>query len=158
MEATSNCNLNREFVAEKLQVRNEVRKEAIREEAHARFERVMIKTVNEQHAGNARKQESDRAEAAAKEAEKEENVREFKRKRALARAVADGEDYMLQIYVCSGAFIVAALLRSFGIISLATGIALRVLLALHFAYTTYRLYQVSGAIAKLSDGGEPNGK
>lgn len=155
MEATTNCNRNRAIVAERLQMRGEARKEAMREEAHARFERVMIRTVNEQHAGIARKQDTvdEVKKEAAGEPMKKEAVREFKRKRALGRAIADGGDYMLQIYVCSGAFVVTSILRSFGIMPLAAGILVRILLAAYFAYNVYRLYRVSGAIAVLSEGG-----
>ena len=152
---------NKEYVKAGLNRRAEARKEAIRkeEEAHAKFERVMIQTVNEQHAGANRNRDNDSVEAASSEAKKSESVREFKRKRALARAIADGDDYMLEIYICSIAFVVTAILRSFGTMLVGTGIVIRALLAAWFAYNVYRLYQVSGAIAKLAyDGGADYGE
>lgn len=155
MEATTNCNRNRAIVAERLQIRGEARKEAIRkqEEAHARFERVMIRTVNEQHAGIARKLDNAKAANKAADEAKRKTALEAKRKKALERAAADGEDHMLHIYVCCGAFVFTAILRSFGIMPQAAGIFVRFLLAGYFCYNVYRLYQVSSEVAELSEGG-----
>ena len=149
-------NQNKLYIKEALERRAEARKEAIRkkEEAHAKFERVMIRTVNVQHADATRNRDIVSATNSADKAKENKAVREFKRKRALARAIADGDDYMLQMQVCGGAFLLADILGRIGIVPMGASVAVRVLLVAWFCYNIYRLYQVSGAIAKLSDGGE----
>lgn len=142
---------NQEVVREGLRRRAEARKEAIRkqEEAHERFEKAMLKAVN-QHAADAKKREEQaaaplRVVAAAK-------VKKHKRPSPLARMIAEGDDCMLHIYVCSGAFVVCGLLRCFLGLPAHTGIALCVFLAAWFSFNVYKLYQISGGIAELSEG------
>lgn len=146
MEATTNCIRNREIVAERLQVRGLARKEAIRkqEEAHARFERVMIRTINEQHEGLLR--ELSEAEKHAAPEVKKRKVR--RTTKAAARFMADADDCLVKLAVTVGAFGLANLMHTFGAMPTETAIFIRVILAAYYGYNVYELYAISGAIAE----------
>lgn len=146
-----NTMYNQEVVRAGLRRRAEARREAIRKEAeaHENFERAMIKTVNE-NAENARKRDGAlRGLTIVKPAAKKPR-RTVGSKKEIQRAVAEGSDYLLKMWVCIGAFAITGLLRLIGAMPLDTAIGISVLLAALFAYVVHELYEISGAIAELT--------